>query len=516
MRASTVTRLGVSFICAAMLFAAACGANGGEASKSPDAKPSTAQGLTPKQAEIMYGGGVKPDPSVTFQPDVVVVEGGPQIVRSVSEDGFVWTIDAHAKGAADVKPGKVMFATAKALGRVETADRKGDDLVVKLAPVDIPAVFKDAKLSIDQPLTADDFAGQYMPGVPDAYEHTEAEDEAPEATVTPSGAFETFDAGPRVVPAAAEIPTVVLPAVKTNSGTWPPVPTSPETGRHSLKFTMGQWEIEPVLRGTAAPEGNAGEFTINALYKKHSKFRVGLTASVRYTNLRVRSNLNISNGVVGQSSFVMEGINGIAVKMFSGTATANGTMKMKLEIPFDHSFPMVVSGVPMMGVVKWKLLFELGLVGRNSNMTASTLYLATGPIGIIGTSLKVPVLKEIKPMIDNLNGLPVGPSGAVYGFEFKGGIALGIPAAYTGPYGKVTVVFGNTMGGLMDTLTGDCKQAVAYVDVAGGWGLQVSASKHKVIEKILGRDVDLTVVEISKRVVDKQDWLPKIVKCRVV
>jgi hypothetical protein len=117
-------------------------------------------------ATIMYGAAVKPDPKVKLQPDVVIVEDGPKAIRSVSGDGAVWTIDGHAKGAGDLKPGKIMFATSKAVGRVVDVKKAGDDLAVTLSPIALTDVVKDGEFSVDTGLDVGNAPIQAIPELP--------------------------------------------------------------------------------------------------------------------------------------------------------------------------------------------------------------------------------------------------------------------------------------------------------------------------------------------------------------
>src|SRR5262245_25967069 len=65
-----------------------------------------------------YAYGPRTDDSVVYQPDVVLVAGGGKTIRSVSADGFTYVIDGRARGAGEVRPGKIMFVTSEAVGRV--------------------------------------------------------------------------------------------------------------------------------------------------------------------------------------------------------------------------------------------------------------------------------------------------------------------------------------------------------------------------------------------------------------
>ena len=81
-------------------------------------------------AEQKYGIAPIPGPSVTYQPDVIVVGGGADAIRAESSNGFIWTIDGNAPHAAELVPGKIFFLTGRAVGRVLDVHKDGSNLVV--------------------------------------------------------------------------------------------------------------------------------------------------------------------------------------------------------------------------------------------------------------------------------------------------------------------------------------------------------------------------------------------------
>jgi hypothetical protein len=85
------------------------------------------------QPVLNYGYGAQPAGQMPYQPDVVVVAGGPATVRSVSSDGMTWTIDAGAGGASDlaVLTGQV---GQPADGRVAADGGVGSVMVVLVDP----------------------------------------------------------------------------------------------------------------------------------------------------------------------------------------------------------------------------------------------------------------------------------------------------------------------------------------------------------------------------------------------
>src|SRR4051812_15141031 len=105
----------------AVSMAAGCGRR--QTSRSGTAHQLKRSELT--AAEQKYGVAPTPDPTVTYQADVIVVGGGADAIRAQSPNGFIWTIDAGAPHAADLAAGKIMFLTNRAVGRVLDVRKEG-------------------------------------------------------------------------------------------------------------------------------------------------------------------------------------------------------------------------------------------------------------------------------------------------------------------------------------------------------------------------------------------------------
>ncbi|TDC29624.1 hypothetical protein E1211_25745, partial [Micromonospora sp. 15K316] len=104
---------------------------------------------------VRYGLAPRPHPDVTYQPDVVFVGGGGNAVRSVTDDGLTWRIDPEAEHADELAPGRVMFLTSRAVGRVAQVRRDGRDLAVTIAPVELTEVIRDGSFRTDAPVPLD-------------------------------------------------------------------------------------------------------------------------------------------------------------------------------------------------------------------------------------------------------------------------------------------------------------------------------------------------------------------------
>ena len=97
--------------------------------------------------ERRFGGDVTGGHGIVFQPAVVEIGGGANAIRSVSNDGLTWTIDAKAPGASDLRPGKIMLATTFATGRVLKLTRVGPSVRVVLGPVKLTDIIRDGEFS---------------------------------------------------------------------------------------------------------------------------------------------------------------------------------------------------------------------------------------------------------------------------------------------------------------------------------------------------------------------------------
>lgn len=90
---------------------------------------------------------------MTLQPDVVIVGGGGDSVRALTEDGLTYLLDPAADRAGELARGKVMFLTSKAVGRVLDVRRAGADLAVTVGPVELTDIIADGSFSTRAPVS---------------------------------------------------------------------------------------------------------------------------------------------------------------------------------------------------------------------------------------------------------------------------------------------------------------------------------------------------------------------------
>lgn len=447
-----VGRLLLGVACATVLVASACGESDEDAS-TPGTAGAAPEGSVAKVAAF----GLAPvmDDSVTYQPDVVVVGGGADSIRSASSDGLVWTIDANAAHAEDLEPGKVMFLTGTAVGRVVGLDPNGDDLVVTLGPVDITDVLRDGHFEAHQAIDVGALAIQTVPDLPGSLELTEKEvPPPPDESTTSEGALR-----------ADPLSMVPISAVSSPVDTWPP-PTSGS----GAELSLGDFSVE-----LTRSSGAAGRVGLKASYTKNG-VTVAADFGAVFSNPTADVVLDIASGKVVAATARINGLDTLEVKVDAGSETGlAGNFKARVEVPIDANFPFLLGPVPMNLSLRQKFIVETAFSAKNSTLSASGSYKVGGPLGFDygsgGVELTTPTVTTVTSMIESLTGVSVGVNGVVLAYQSKVLLGMGVPLFTAGPFGAITVSVGLTNGSDLGIVK--CKQASLDVVVAGGLGFTV-------------------------------------------
>ncbi len=101
---------------------------------------------------LRYGLAPQADKGTTFQPDVVLIDGGASSVRSVTADGLTWTLSPTAGGVSALKPGRVMFLTDRGVGRVMAVHTDSAGVEVTIGPADLTDVIRDGHFKSPAPV----------------------------------------------------------------------------------------------------------------------------------------------------------------------------------------------------------------------------------------------------------------------------------------------------------------------------------------------------------------------------
>ncbi|MBM7791261.1 hypothetical protein [Tenggerimyces flavus] len=437
--------------CAALVVLTACGGgNQPTTTDQPNQPNQPGNPTTQSEAVARYGLPAVKDPKTTYQPDVVFIDNGPEAIRSVAPNGLVWTLDAGARGVSDLEPGKIMFASQRAVGRVMDVRKNGGDVQVDLAPVLVNEIVKDGVIKVDSPLDLNAMTFDASPEAPGAFT-----DLSKSATASPTPTS----------PRSRQLPErITLPALRPAAMVQGGLPLrAPNTS--SAKVTLGNWEAQ-------LKKDNPNEVSLQLLRSGKlggETVRGGITVKLKWSNPHVQVNMPISNGQVSKSSsYSLSGLEAISGGWeFGGLEQSKG----RLEIPIDAPFgPAFAGGVPVSAVIKAKAIVTFGITSKKSVVTGQITHPISGPIGT-GSAPKASTLGKL---LDEVHNVAVGPLGVVFAFEFKVIVGVGLPQFISGIYGKMVVSWGMTHSGGLGVAM--CDSAVVNISFSAGIGANVSAN----------------------------------------
>ncbi len=481
----------------------------GSASLRPDSTPVIGlpgNQLTGDEAVAAYGLGPTRDPSVTYQPDVVLIEGGPSVIRWASEDGLTWAIDPSAPGAADLHDGSVMFATSVAVGRVVEIVDEGDSRVVTIAPIDLTDLVRDADIRIDEALDFETAAYHQLP--PDYPAAADEEDAQGSPEPGP-------DAEPSDGVGIITLPPIRLVAARTASFavhsslggklTFP--------GKVCPKAGVGDWAVTYCLQGDG--------LSLAIEYKAKESLKLGVGFKLFAKQLRLRAGTVVKDGQMIDSGGILDGLEGFEINLAGGVENgAQDNVKAKIEVPVEiETASIVVGGIPLKMLVEAKFTIEPALSGRNSTLSGQGRYTLTGPIGIVDGKPLIPELTVDKSIVDSLTGMTIGPSGLVVAVKWKFQGGLGVYGFVAGPYLTMTISMGVGRGSVIGAPLAECHGATLGIWVGAGGGFSLSAKKmgwlfgkNSLMTKYLSFKQEIDLVQLE--VLNKEAVSPDVPLCR--
>lgn len=469
-----------------VLLAAGCG--------SADQPGSEAGGAQPPRgpdAIAAFGYGPEPAGDVTYQPDVVLIGGGPEAIRSVSDDRMVWTLDDHAPGVDELEPGKVLFASSDAVGRILRLEKTDDGLAVTLAPVTLTEVVRDAHLVLDQKVSLASLGLREVPDLPGGLV-----DEAADA-----GSTTTSEAAAPL--ANGDDGTVVLPELQLVAAT-----AASAEGGDGAERTMqvGDWSLTGYRRSDAL--GVRGERTAGK-----GGLKVDFDAHVEVGELHVTADVPITRGVVGTSHFEIDGITGLDVRVTGGAGNGlTDNRSVKLELPVQLTERVIIGGLPATLTQKMKFLLETAFTAKNGNLSASGSWAIDGPLGFDGSTLTTPTITERDKLIESIEGISVGVNGLVFGVAFEFGLLVGLPVAGAGPLASFITSIGIVNGSDLGMVT--CRQSNLTSTLTAGVGLDVYGPVKTALKKRWGIDIPAQTPLTTKTIIQESWYDPQIVACR--
>ncbi|NUR27688.1 MAG: hypothetical protein HOV83_17900 [Catenulispora sp.] len=487
----------------------------------------------PQAAVIAYGYAPDPHGSAVYQPDVVLVGGGPAIVRSVSDDGLTWTIDRHAPNADKLAVGSVMFATSRAVGRVLSLRPQGEDLIVTLAPAGFTDVVKDAHISLDQGLDLSQVIVQQVPGQRDQLSGQDSPTDASTApadlgtataNATATSAEYRFDQtsdGTIVLPAiqlvaapAGSVAPAAVSAVSAVSaqGTLPPA--TPNAGA-KIPVTVGAW--------TATASAEKSALGLQLEHKSTAGLKATVTMKFPIENLHISSDTTVVGGRAAATGFTVSGIKGVEVSLSGGAGNGSAdNAKITFQVPVELHFPIppgpATAGLPVDISLKWSFLVETALTGKNSTVFATGKYKLDGPLGITAHGFQIPALSVQQSILDSISGVAIGPSGIVAATKLKVKVGFGTPAASAGPYVGLTASTGITQGSALGSPLALCRSATLDLKLSTGIGVEITPQLLSFLKALFPAKSKFeggweSVAETSAPIFSKSQTQPSVALC---
>lgn len=462
------------------------------------------------EAERLYGVSPRRAPGVTYQPDVILMEHGANAIRSQSVDGFTWTIDAAAPGAADIRPDKILFATGRVVGRVLKVTTKGGDLDVTLGPAELTDIFQEVHIATEGSLDPEKMLVYVAPaGYPGA-SHDRDEPEAPAAALGP----DLRHSGVQVYAVSQAGDMVPLhPGARTPRRTacgndaWgefhvmqASYVSRPETiadgADDCAQFTragvgttaaaiadvvLDGFSITPSMAGglQAATKYNHGGLIFNA----HTK--------IRLDHPKFKFRLDILHGLK-TAAIEFSGVGGIEVGIEAGTSDALKNINREFAVPVDISYP-IPGLVPFAATFHQSLLVQTLFTAKQGTLRTQGDFSVSGTItaGIVDgapTATAPLTVTSNTSLTAELSGESLGVNGLVLGYGGKLIIGLGSFGLIVGPYASINTALGITRGS--DLATGlvayTCRSSTLDLFIDYGLGFAIPSWSAKAVNAFLG------------------------------
>jgi hypothetical protein len=307
------------------------------------------------------GPDVDPPADITLSPDVVIVHGGASVLKTVSTDHGVWTLDKSAKGVSELAAGKILLIAGLDAARVTALKDSGDTVDVTVAPVSITDVIQAGSFDWKNQ-TIDPSQGVVIQG-PEAFELSD----------------DPLDAGPGDTDSGS--------AGKLGSGLHG-LGVSGETG--DISFSVGNWKVS----WNAKRSGNGVDIKVQATVNGASSSSAGGITSLGSISgtVNVMTHLDNVSGSSGSLSVASSTLNGASLSVpMSGTVNANFTAttphgsqypgQALVKLPLSIEYP-----IPCWAAIPCYLSFQTNLLFQPSLATVNSGFQLSIEIPISGSS----------------------------------------------------------------------------------------------------------------------------------
>ena len=441
------------------------------------------------EAERSFGVSPTFNKDVKYQPDVIVMEHGADAIRANSSNGVTWTLDANAPHATEIRNGKILFATGRAVGRVLAVERKGDTLDVTLGPAELTDIFEELHISYHGTLDPSKMIAYYAPDAIGTYTDLNAPEQ-------PSA--ETFREPPAKRLAAYRKNSQFL-ATRWDGGDGASLRSAVLTDADRLKFGASKVSI-PIPNAYGPPvEVSVNDYKIVpntygglGCIIKYDKdgIKFQAVAAVIVKDVKFDMSLDILHGM--KNAFIdISGVGGLRVSISGGNQGAPKNLNAVIQIPVDFSFPIPGIGAPFSIVLRQSIKVETIFTTQGAVLEANGEYLYQGAIRA-GIRQGQPVAEGPQTadtktdLAATLTGHSLGVNALLLAYGGKVIAGLGAFSFAVGPYAAIDASIGTTRGADEQSGIGYiCRRADVLIWMEAGVGLALPATTMKAINSFL-------------------------------
>ncbi len=444
--------------------------------------------LSGKQQQ--FGTSATPQAGVTYQPDVVFVGGGADAVRSVSQDGLVWTVDGHAPGVADLATGKIMVATSFGAGRVLALGSAGPDVQVALGPVTLTDIYRDADLGSATPIP-----------VRNVYAYPTPTGDIAALVTTPEGSHTTNALHTRPLTHGARprlpFPTTVPTAVPTSVPSVIPtsVPTSIPTTLPGLPSIPSGVPL-PSRPSAPVPTVSAAGFTLSPFWNatglgvrigyhhQDGNFLATLTLHMDAPSTSFR--VAIRNGRLVEASVGLRGAVSISLDVEAASMSTAGSFKTaQVPVPVNLSIPL--GGLLSLSLTQ-TFSVSMQFLGQ-AKITSHGKYTVRGELGfgyrngsIFGGAVTDAI---VEPITDNTKSYGIAATAFRLTWSPKISIEVGLGVFSAGLSYILDLGVGVAADTPLDALGNSCVRDSLLLSSRYGYGWQVLGVVMDVVNAVI-------------------------------
>jgi hypothetical protein len=399
------------------------------------------------QAEFQYGISPKRGSDVTYQPDVVVMEHGADAIHGYSSNGLTWLLDANAPQVADLQPGKVMFATGRAVGRVLGITRRGNDVAVTLGPVALTEVVSDAQMSFEQPLDVSGALTYASPDFPDTASLAPLAKDTGGAKTSDSHTGDGDETDDNMISPFARVTAVswrLRRTVDVVPGVWlAPRVAGAQGGPLRQALTL----IGPLVGAPGAI--NIDDFKVTPfisngmgvhIAKSTPDMMIVATGALIFKSPSLKFNLDIKNGAIKTAQVALLGVAGLRIDFEAGTVPGlSGNINKVFYVPIDFTIPIIGKTVPVAVTFRQTFILRTAFTAKNSTVSAGGDYAFTGAVSMGlqdgAWTVSAPTSFTVQKSLPNsVTGHSLGAISIIFGYGTKVIVGIGAFGFVTGPY----------------------------------------------------------------------------------